>query len=246
MEYKNEEGRKLEEFQRIIGYNFKNRKLLTASLTHKSYAHENAVQDTEDNERLEFLGDAVLGLAINTLLYQIYPDYAEGPLTKIKSHLVSATTLYKVAKEIGIGQYLLLGRGEESSGGRMHRSNLSGALEALMGAMYIDGGYEEGFRFVSAIFQQKLYEKNDEDYKSNLQEISLKRFKTIPRYEIVSQAGPDHKKIFETTVKLKGVMYGKGTGMSKKSGEQFAAKDALKKLCNPGIDPLSPGGKGEG
>jgi len=230
MEYKKEEGGKLEEFQRIIGYNFKNRKLLIASLTHKSYAHENAAQGIEDNERLEFLGDALLGLAINTLLYQTYPDYAEGPLTKIKSHLVSASTLHKIAEELSVGQYLLLGRGEESSGGRTQRSNLSGALEALMGAVYLDGGYEEGFRLVCALFGQKLHENNNEDFKSNLQETSLKRFKSIPKYKVVSQDGPDHKKVFETTVEIKGMIYGKGRGMSKKSGEQSAAKDALKKL----------------
>ena len=169
----------------------------------------------------------MLGLAMNTLLYQAYPDYAEGPLTKIKSRLVSASTLHKIAKEVEIGQYLFLGKGEESSGGRTHRSNLSGALEALMGAVYLDGGYKEGFRLVSTLFGEKLHENDDEDFKSNLQEISLKRFKSIPRYKVVSQAGPDHKKVFETTVEIKGMIYGKGRGMSKKSGEQSAAKNAL-------------------
>ena len=228
MEYIEGEDEKLEEFQRIIGYNFKNKELLITSLTHKSYANENAAQSITDNERLEFLGDALLGLAINTLLYQIYPDYAEGPLTKLKSHLVSASTLHRIAKDNNIGQYLFLGKGEESSGGRTHRSNLSGALEALMGAVYLDGGYEEGFRLVSALFGQKLHESDDEDFKSNLQEISLKRFKSIPKYKVVSQVGPDHKKVFETTVEIKGEIYGRGEGMSKKSGEQSAAKDALR------------------
>lgn len=221
----------LKSIEKIIGYRFRNKGLLNQALTHKSYANERSKTKSKDNERLEFLGDSVLGIVISRVLYNDYPDKDEGVLTKYKSQLVSGATLGRIAKELRIGEYLLLGKGEEFSGGRKHASNLLCALEALIGAIYLDGDLKSSSRFINKVFELELRlvkeGKGSKDYKSILQQIVLKNFKTIPAYKIVSEIGPDHKKHFIVEVAITGKRFGIGSGPNKKSAEQAAAKEAI-------------------
>lgn len=223
--------KQLKLFERLIGYRFRNKYILNQSLTHKSYANEKYRSPFGDNERLEFLGDSVLGIVISRILYDEYPDQDEGVLTRYKSQLVSGVTLGRIAKELKLGEFLLLGKGEESSGGKRHVSNLMCALEALIGAIYLDGDLKPAFRFINKVFKPEIElvkeGKGSKDYKSVLQQIALKQFKSIPSYKIISEIGPDHKKHFIVEVLVAGTRYGIGSGHNKKSAEQSAAKEAL-------------------
>jgi len=191
--------KKLKDLEKLINYNFRNKELLNQALTHKSYANEKYKSKANDNERLEFLGDSVLGIIISKVLYEECPQCDEGVLTRYKSQLVSGATLGKIAKDIKIGEFVLLGKGEEASGGRKHFSNLLCALEALIGAIYLDGDLKSASKFIRKILHPEIQlvkeGKGSKDYKSILQQIVLKKLKSTPIYKIISEIGPDHKNI---------------------------------------------------
>ena len=226
--------KKLKIFEKSINYGFRNKPLLNQALTHKSYANEKDMELSSDNERLEFLGDSVLGLIISHMLYNEYPGADEGVLTRYKSQLVSGETLARIAKELGIGEYILLGRGEEVSGGRKHVSNLMCSLEAIIGAIYLDGGIKASHNFITKVFKPEIQlvkeGKGSKDYKSIFQQTALRKFKTTPSYKILSEIGPDHKKHFIVEAVVAGKRYGIGSGPNKKSAEQASAKEALSAL----------------
>lgn len=215
---------------RILGYKFNNKELLATALTHSSYANEYTVQS---NERLEFLGDAVIGCVTAKILYKHFPDYPEGNLSKIKSAIVSRDNLAEFAKEINLHDEILLGKGEEATGGREKISNLSGAFEAVIGAIYLDSDYTTVYGVISKLISKCLEQNRfDDDYKTNFQEISQKLFKSIPRYKVVLEEGPSHDKNFHVEVEINKEVFGIGCGKSKKSAEQAAARQGLKKLKN--------------
>ena len=226
--------KKLKIFEKLIGYSFRNKQLLNQALTHKSYANERNLEHSNDNERLEFLGDSVLGVVISHTLYNECQGEDEGVLTRYKSQLVSGETLARIAKELDIGEYLLLGKGEDASGGRKHVSNLMCALEAIIGAVFLDGGLKVSHIFINRILgpEVKLVKegKGAKDYKSMFQQIVLKKFKTMPSYRILSEIGPDHKKHFIVEAVVLGKRCGIGSGSNKKSAEQASAKEALSAL----------------
>jgi len=226
--------KKLKYLERLVGHRFKNKAILNQALTHKSYANEKDKVSSGDNERLEFLGDSVLGIVISKVLYAECPDNDEGILTRYKSQLVSGSTLGRIAKNLKIGDFLLLGKGEEASGGRKHASNLLCALEAIIGALYLDGDLRVAARFIDKVFKSEIElvkeGKGSKDYKSVLQQLALKKFKTMPSYKIISEIGPDHKKHFIVEVLISGKRYGIGSGYNKKSAEQASAKEALSAL----------------
>lgn len=236
MDLKKDKNRlkKLKIFEKFINYGFRNKLLLNQALIHKSYANEKDMEQSSDNERLEFLGDSVLGLIISHMLYNEYPREDEGVLTRYKSQLVSGETLARIAKELGIGDYILLGKGEEASGGRKHVSNLMCALEAIIGAIFLDGGIKASHNFITKVFKFEIQlvkeGKGSKDYKSIFQQIALRKFKTTPFYRILSEIGPDHKKHFIVEAVVAGKRYGIGSGSNKKSAEQASAKEALSAL----------------
>ncbi len=209
----------------VIGYKFKNKKLLKEALTHKSYSVEHGLKAY--NERLEFLGDSILGLIVSYYLFDKYPAEDEGYLSKIKSYVVSKPSLAAWAKAINLGEYIHLGIGEKQSGGKKRSSILSNAIEAVIGAIYIDGGIKPATAFVTGWLSKQPFENEHRDYKSELQEIIQKRFKTPPDYEVLSTDGPEHAKIFTVKVKLKKKVLGIGTGKNKKAAQQEAAKSAF-------------------
>lgn len=226
--------KKLKIFEKSVGYGFRNNALLNQAFTHKSYANEKNMERSSDNERLEFLGDSVLGVVMSHTLYNEYPGEDEGVLTRYKSQLVSGETLGRIAKELGLGEYLLLGRGEEASGGRKHVSNLMCAMEAVIGAIFLDGGLKSAHGFISRVFRPEIQlvkeGKGAKDYKSVFQQIALRKFKTMPSYRILSEIGPDHKKHFIVEAMVSGRGCGIGSGPNKKSAEQASAKEALSAL----------------
>ena len=225
-----EELRDLEE---AMGYLFENPTLLDRALTHKSYANEKGV-GVADNERLEFLGDAVLGLVVSHLLFEVRPPLSEGTMSKIRAFLVSEQTLERVARTFDLGRLLRLGKGEDRTGGRDKASILAGAFEALVAAIYLDGGFELAFQFVDAIFRPILREEGagalERDYKTRLQEFCQARYGKAPSYRLVGEWGPDHDKTFEVEIQLGNRTLGKGRGRNKKEAEQRAAQDALELL----------------
>jgi len=217
----------LKGLERKLKIIFKNKELLQQALTHKSYAYMYGIK--EDNERLEFLGDSVLNLVISEYLYHRYSRYDEGKLTKLKSSLVNRKSLLLWAKKLSLGDYLLISEEEETAGGRQRASLLSNALEALIGAIYQDQGWDKVKEFIlGQISHLKGIRKID--YKSRLQELVQKRYKILPEYRVKTESGPAHKKFFEIEVKVKSRISGYGTGWSKKAAEQEAAKDALRKI----------------
>jgi ribonuclease-3 len=220
--------------QQRIDYPFKDPQLLQLALTHKSYANENKL--SEHNERMEFLGDAVLNLIVSEYLMRTCPDSTEGDLSRLRAAVVSEPSLAAVAREIGLGEYLLLGRGEDQTGGRDKDSLLSDCIEALIAAVYLDGGKDRATAFILQFFagliKRTCATGGTFDYKTELQELCQERLKLLPEYRVVSESGPDHKKQFEVELTIKGRLYGRGTGRSKKEAEQKAAKEALEKLQN--------------
>ena len=207
-----------------LGYEFTNSELLQQALTHRSWCAE---FDGESNERLEFLGDAVLGLVVTQSIYLSNPDIPEGQLAKIRSAVVSAQALSEIAEQIGLGQVLMLGKGEESSGGRTKASILADALEAVIGAVYLDGGITSATQVVEELFEEAIEKATMDpgvhDYKTRLQELSAHHFGLVPLYEVETR-GPDHDRKFFATVKVKEQAFGPGSGTSKKSAEQEAAR----------------------
>lgn len=216
----------LNELQKKLKIKFKNPAVLNTALTHKSYAIENNLK--EFNERLEFIGDSVLSVATAVYLYKKYPDYDEGKLSKIKAATVSRVTLYAIAKKLKLGNYLKISKSEEATGGREKESILANALEAVIGAIFLDRGCLPAEKFVNALFSKQ--EISPADFKSELQEIIQSKYKTIPVYRVLEEKGPDHDKIFKVGVSIGKKALGIGTGKSKKEAEQDAAKKALTKL----------------
>jgi len=219
-----------------IDYQFKNPDLLRTALTHKSYTNERALGGAEHNERLEFLGDAVLGLIVSRVLYAQTPELAEGEMTRIRSEVVSEPSLAVLARQLGLGNKLNLGRGEEMSGGREKDSLLANAFEALLGAVFVDGGYEVacliGDQLLDPILAEARQRKHGLDYKTRLQELMQAQHGRPPVYILKGIQGPDHQRIFEVEVQINGNIIGHGTGRSKKVAEQEAARQALLS-CEP-------------
>ncbi len=217
--------RSLEE---VIGYRFLNPGLLKQAMSHKSFASEKG--SGVDNERLEFLGDSVLASVIAHAVYASYPEEPEGILSKKKSLLVSRSSLALWGEAVEIGAYLHLGVGEESSGGRTRQSLLANAVEALIGAIYLDGGYLAAMNFIQAWYAERHGSLLETDHKSRLQEILQKRHKSPPTYETLSAIGPEHDKVFVAVVRVGDNELGRGKGKSKKQSEQAAADAALRKM----------------
>ena len=227
----------LKDIKKRIGIEFKNEALLKLAITHSSYVNEYQAIAPESNERLELLGDAILGMIIAEHLYLKFPEHAEGELTGFRASLVCTTTLADIAKKINLGNYLLLGKGEEASGGRNKDANLAGALEALVAAVYLDKGLETTRDFLLKLFEAEIENPGEQgncvDFKSQLQQIFQARKggdKETPVYYIVEETGPDHKRVFTAEVKVREALLGRGSGKSKKIAETEAAKAALEKL----------------
>ena len=218
-----------------LDYRFKDLSLFRQALTHKSYANENATSSIGDNERLEFLGDAVLDFVISNLLMEAFPELAEGELSKIRASLVSEPSLADIARGLDLGRHLLMGKGELKSGGPQKNSILSDAMEAILAAVYLDSREQEGVhaiaRVVHTLFQDRVKAAGQDvggtDYKTELQELVQNRYKDTVVYSIVREAGPDHEKEFVAAVSFNQTEFGRGTGRSKKQAEQAAAKQAL-------------------
>jgi ribonuclease-3 len=222
-------------FQRRIGIKFKDIALLDASLTHRSVCHK--AQDSgkkQNNERLEFLGDSILGFCVAEFLYQSLPEKSEGDLAKIKSFVVSEGSLSKIALDLQIDEVLLIGKGEENSGGRTKKAILADALEAVIGAYYLDAGFKSAQRFVLGLIQDQVADvlqgRHEKDYKTLLQEFTQKRYHVYPLYKVLSKSGPDHDQTFLVEVGVKGEKFGPASGKSKKEAEQKAAKLACDAL----------------
>ena len=218
-----------EDFQKKIKIRFHDNKLLTNALTHSSYANERKLSRGKDNERLEFLGDAVLELIMSDYLFHTYKDEPEGKLTKMRASLVREPTLAFCAKDLSLGDYLLLSKGEDLTGGRERDSILSDAFEAVIGAVYLDQGFEEARKFVETYLLQDVDEKVlFYDAKTSLQELVQSFSKQPLTYELIKEDGPDHQKTFTVEARLGEKVIGTGTGRSKKSAEQTAAYEAMK------------------
>lgn len=221
------------EFQKIIGYSFKDQRLLKEALTHTSYSNEYRKTEGKDNERLEFLGDSVLGLIISKHLFHQKKNFPEGVLTKTRAGIVCEDALKDIASDIKLGQFMLLGKGEIANGGRNRASILADGMEALIAAIFLDGGLEEASSFVLERMKGKIEEsvsgKIKQDYKTQLQEILQRDFKEPIIYRLDKEKGPDHDKIFTMSVFLGNRLIGTGIGKSKKEAEQHAAKDAMEK-----------------
>lgn len=201
------------------------------AFVHRSYLNEHPQQKLTSNERLEFLGDAIMEFIVSEVLYQKFPNYSEGKLTSLRSKLVCDRSLSKIAKKLQLGDYLLLNRGEEESGGRENPTLLSNTFEAVLGAIYLDQGLLAVKKFLNTyLFPTVKEAKKFKDYKSDFQEIAQKKFKITPIYKTLKETGPDHAKTFVVGVYLGKKLYGKGVGKSKQEAEQSAAKNALEKL----------------
>lgn len=225
----------LEELQLNINYNFRNMEVLNRSLTHSSYANENKLESYESNERLEFLGDVVVSLTVSEYLYHRFLEFPEGDLTKKRAKVVCESSLAFAARKIKLGDYLLLGKGEEITGGRKRDSILADAFEALTGAIYLDGGIEASKKFLIDMFEEEVIYAISKgnlfiDYKTYLQEILQKTNNSKIEYIVEKEVGPDHNKKFYMNVVVENKIIGKGIGRNKKEAEQMAAKQALYKM----------------
>ena len=218
----------VDELQSVIGYEFKDKSLIVQAMTHSSYANEMHMGKHSDNERLEFLGDAVLEIVTSRFLYLNYPDYSEGDLTKLRASLVCEPTLAYCTKEIDLGKYVLLARGEDKSGGRLRKSILSDALEALIGAIYLDGGMDKASDFIEKYILTDIEHKIlFYDCKTNLQEVVQAKHDGNVEYQLLSEEGPAHNKTFSSAVLYHDEVLGTGKGHTKKAAEQEAAYQAL-------------------
>jgi ribonuclease III len=223
-----------EALQQTISYRFRDRGLLEHAMTHTSRANEDVSGGVRDNESLEFLGDAVLGFLIADLLFNEFPEHDEGQKSKIKAAMVSTATLGRLAERLSLGDHLLLGRGEEKTGGRQKQALLADSYEALIAAIYLDGGIEHVRAFVAREFAALVDEARvgaaGQDYKSALQELVQSRNEPLPQYRLIGTVGPDHRKLFQVEVVVNGGRVADATGTSKKEAEQEAARLALEKL----------------
>lgn len=222
------------DFQKAAAIRFRSLELLNLSFIHRSASNE--FPQKINNERLEFLGDAILGACTATLLYENLSDQPEGELAKIKSVVVSEDTLAGIARELQIDSLLILGKGEELSGGRTKKAILADAFEALIGAYYLDSGYKAAFDFISKYIkveiERVITNQHHRDYKTLLQEKSQQLYKSYPTYTLLKRTGPDHERMFWVEVTVHGVTYGPGIGKNKKEAEQAAAKLAYDGICN--------------
>ncbi len=225
--------KELQLFERHAGIRFKELGALNQAFTHRSYANELG-ESAPNNERLEFLGDSVLGMAVSEYLYQALPDQPEGELARIKSFVVSEASLSEISKRLRVDNFILIGKGEEYSGGRSKKAILADALEAIIGAYYLDSGFMPSRKFVLAILipeiDKVLENKHAKDYKTLLQELVQKRMRTYPRYKVVQKSGPDHDRTFAIDVVISDRAYGPGKGKNKKEAEQDAARIAYHAL----------------
>ena len=227
----------LEYLEEHIGYKFKDKSLLVRAMTHSSYANEKKLEKQESNERLEFLGDAVLELAISEYLFLNSPKLSEGELTKTRASLVCEPALAFCAKGIDLGCYLYLGKGEESTGGRGRDSIISDSLEALIGAIYMDGGFTKAKEFIEVYVLKDLENKKlFYDSKTILQELAQANGEERILYQLIKEEGPDHEKVFTVEVKMGNKILGRGIGKTKKSAEQEAAYNAIGVLKESQID----------
>lgn len=221
------------ELARLLDVHFDDPALLDQALVHRSWAFENG--NAEPNERLEFLGDAVLALVVTDEIYHAHPTEQEGRLAKVRSAAVKTESLAEIARVLGLGRFIRLGRGEASSGGADKDSILADTLEAVIGAVYLDGGFAGAYDLVERLFAQRLLDLAERDaaldYKTSLQELTAARFEVLPRYE-VRDTGPDHEKTFTARVLVDGEVVGEGTGRSKKQAEQVAAREAYRTLVS--------------
>lgn len=222
----------MKELEKKIGHTFQDRTLLETALNHSSYANENRAEGLESNERLEFLGDSVLGQIVAAYLFLTYPKMPEGQMTRLRAELVCEQSLHAVAQKLDLGRYIKLGRGEEHTGGRQRESILADAVEAVIAAMYLDGGMEVARHFIDEYilfgFEKEVHTATD--YKTALQEQVQRRSGQTLAYELVSESGPDHRKTFTMRVALNGKPIGEGSGRTKKEAEQNAAKAGLEAL----------------
>jgi ribonuclease-3 len=230
-----DDTRDLSALEAKLGYTFRETSVLDRALTHRSRANEDATGVTVDNESLEFLGDAVLGFVMADLLFRDYPQFDEGQKSKIKAALVSTATLALLARRLGLGEFLALGRGEEKTGGRKKQALLADTYEAVIAAIYLDGGIDEARGFVVREFAEDLEDVRSpefwgRDYKSALQELVQSRDLQLPEYLVAAESGPDHRKIFHVEVRVKGEVKGTANGPSKKAAEQEAARKAIERL----------------
>jgi ribonuclease-3 len=226
--------RSVRNLERRLGYRFRDVGLLEHALTHKSKAHEDATGGVVDNESLEFLGDAVLGFVVADLLYREFPQFHEGQKSKAKAALVSTTALAELAQKIGLGAYLLLGRGEEKTGGRQKQALLADGCEAVIAAIYLDGGIDAARDFILQELGEEIEHVRSpdflRDFKSALQERLQASGRPLPDYEVTSEQGPDHDKRFHVTVRVQGEVLASSEGRTKKEAEQAAARQALDRL----------------
>ena len=227
---------------RALGVRFKDASLREMALTHRSFAFE---QDLAvNNERLEFLGDAVLGLVVTDMAYRDFPDLPEGELAKLRAAIVNAASLADVARDVGLGEHLLVGKGEELSGGRDKASILADALEAILGAIYLDRGLDTARKVIERLFHPRIvaYARGEgsRDYKTILQEAASSELRALPEYRI-AERGPDHEKEFTATVYLAGEPWGTGTGRSKKEAEQQAAHEAYRGISERSLEAQPKG-----
>jgi ribonuclease III len=217
-----------------LGYSFKKKEILTEALTHRSFFHENPDRADTYNERLEFLGDSVLGFVIVEYLYGMDSRLSESVMAKMKSYLVKESVISEVSSSLSIGKYLRLGKGEEATGGRKKKSLLADAIEAVLGAVYLDGGLTTAREVILRLFRRKIDDLVSSgefhDFKTELQEKTQLLFGTIPEYKTIREEGAEHRKVFTVEVMIQGERYGTGSGKSKKEAETLAAKEALNKL----------------
>jgi ribonuclease-3 len=231
-------GSELEPLERRIGYRFKDRGLLEHALTHRSRVHEDASGGVFDNESMEFLGDSVLGFAIADMLFRQFPQHNEGQKSKLKASIVSAASLARLGEKISLGDFLILGRGEEKTGGRRKHALIADCYEALIAAIYLDGGVEPARAFIERQFAELIQEARrtgahadfTEDYKSALQEWLQSHDRGLPAYRLAAEVGPAHRRLFDVEVVVNGVPVARAEGKSKKEAAQAAAKLALDKL----------------
>ncbi len=228
----------LAELEERLGVRFRDRSLLDLALRHGSFSHERGRDPGKTYERLEFLGDAVLSLAVADDLYRRYPDMDEGGLAKQRARVVNEAALASIARRLNLGQYILLGRGEEKGGGRQRPALLADAVESVIGAVYIDSGYGVVHHVVTRWIGElgEVMQRAGEDFKSQLQE-RLQRRRQMPRYRIAQEAGPDHARMFVAVVEAGGRPIGEGRGQNKKEAEQAAAADALSRIDRPDRSP---------
>lgn len=213
-----------------LGYSFRDASLVEAALTHRSWMNETQDSGRTDNERLEFLGDAVLALVSSDLLMKRFPDHPEGELSKARAAIVNEAGLARIADTLTLGQWIFLGRGEEQAGGRQKRSLLANAFEALVGAVYLDGGFAAAFAVAAGLIEPMMADvpaAASKDFKSRLQELAQAKLQMAPSYTVLSERGPDHAKTFEVAILIGDREYGRACGRSKKEAQQNAAEQAL-------------------